>query len=446
MKRLLAVALLLSALFVQPVVAADKVITVATYNIKFLDAAKLPNQSPRKQRIKDVLSQLNADVIGLQEIDDRPALEAVFDKTKWALIIDDDSGSTQDVALAVRKSTLTVNGVSSDLDADNEHFLFSTSVTNSEFPNRRDVLFVELTVKETGDKFTVMVVHAKSRFGGRASNDHRRENAARKLVQRLEQDFDEKAFVILGDYNDNPDDRSLNILESGDPGKLGGPEVNPGPFLINLTETLCAVGHVSHGRKSNDISNGKINTIDSLSRSRNNNARGTNANTGDILFDQLLVSDGLNQLYIQDSAKVFDGGVAAEGNDNTRASDHLPVFAQFRFQGMSPGTPAGGVQLLAVLPNPDGIDRGNEEVHLSNNGADAITVTGWLLQDRAGNEFTITGTVPGNGMLKITLPAGKLPLNNTGDEVTLFNVAGDEVDSESYSKSDAKPGDVVIFP
>lgn len=370
----------------------------------------------------------------------------MFDKTKWALIIDDNSGSNQDLALAVNKATLTVNGVPSDLDADSEHFLFPTSATNSEFPNRRDVLFVELTVKETGDKFTVMVVHAKSRYGGRATNDHRRENAARKLIQRLEQDFDEKTFVILGDFNDNPDDRSLNILESGDPGKLGGPEVNPGPFLVNLTETLCAVGHVSHGRKSNDISNGKINTIDSTSRSRNNNARGTNANTGDILFDQLLVSDAMNQLYVQDSVKVFDGGVGAEGNDNTRASDHLPVFAKFRFQGMSPGTPAGTIQLLAVLPNPVGIDRGNEEVHLSNSGADAVTVTGWLLQDRAGNEFTITGTVPANGTLKITLPAGKLPLNNTGDDLTLFNAAGDEVDNASYTKSDAQAGQVVTFP
>jgi hypothetical protein len=68
MIRLLAASLLLSALFAQPAWAADKVITVATYNIKYLDVAKLPSQSPRKQRLKDVISQLNADVIGLPRI------------------------------------------------------------------------------------------------------------------------------------------------------------------------------------------------------------------------------------------------------------------------------------------------------------------------------------------------------------------------------------------
>lgn len=423
-------------------VAAQTTITVATYNIRFLDTDKLPNQAPRKQRIKDVLDQLNADVIGLQEIDDRRALEAVFDKNKWALIIDDDSGNNQDVALAVKKVTLQVNGVPNDLDADNEHFLFPTSSTNSEFPNRRDVLFVELTVKQTGDKFTVMVVHAKSRFGGRAANDHRRENAARKLVQHLEQDFDEKAFVILGDYNDNPDDRSLNILETGDPGALAGPEENPGPFVINLTETLCASGHVSHGRKSNDITNGKINTIDLMSRSRNNDARGTNAHTGDILFDQLLVSDELHSMYVQNSVKVFDGAVGAQGNDSTRASDHLPVFAKFEFGGAT----VAGIKISALLPNPNGDDRGNEKVHLSNSGAAAVDVTGWLLRDRAENEFTISGTVPANGTLKITLPAGKLPLNNTGDDVMLFNAAGTEVDDVSYAKSDVQAGQFVTFP
>jgi hypothetical protein len=87
-----------------------------------------------------------------------------------------------------------------------------------------------------------MVHHGKSRAGGRAATDFRREGAARAMIHVLDRDF-----ILLGDFNGNPDDRSLNILETGDPNAPGGPEEIDGPFPANLTEPLMAEGHVSHG-------------------------------------------------------------------------------------------------------------------------------------------------------------------------------------------------------
>ena len=69
----------------------------------------------------------------------------------------------------------------------------------------------------------------------------------------FECDFDDRDFILVGDFNDNPDDRSLNILETGDPNAPGGPEGIDGPFLSNLTEPLMAAGHVSHGKGPVDI-------------------------------------------------------------------------------------------------------------------------------------------------------------------------------------------------
>jgi hypothetical protein len=69
----------------------------------------------------------------------------------------------------------------------------------------------------------------------------RREGAARAMLRVFERDFDGRGFILLGDFNDNPDDRSLNILETGDPNAPGGPEEIDGPFLSNLTERVrCA--------------------------------------------------------------------------------------------------------------------------------------------------------------------------------------------------------------
>jgi hypothetical protein len=48
----------------------------------------------------------------------------------------------------------------------------------------------------------------------------------------LEQQFEERDFVLVGNMNDNSDDKSLNILETGDPDTAAEEEID-GPFLIN---------------------------------------------------------------------------------------------------------------------------------------------------------------------------------------------------------------------
>lgn len=72
---------------------------------------------------------------------------------------------------------------------------------------------------------------------------------------------------------------------------LGEPEEIDGAFL-NLMEPLVAANHVSQGRNSANIVGDRVDTIDPNSRERNNEKRGTNENTGDILFDQLLMPAG----------------------------------------------------------------------------------------------------------------------------------------------------------
>ena len=201
-----------------------------------------------------MIDLLDADVIGLQEIADRAALELLFPPQAWHLVIDDDSTDAQDVALAVRKP-ISVVGLPPDLDADDQHFLFS-SASNDLFPNRRDVLAVHVQMPDDPATFVVMVIHAKSRVGGRATTDARREDAARALIRVLERDFDDKDFILLGDFNDNPDDRSLNILETGDPNAPAGPEEIDGPFLMNVTEVPAARDQVSFGRTASRCGRG----------------------------------------------------------------------------------------------------------------------------------------------------------------------------------------------
>jgi Lamin Tail Domain len=266
------------------------------------------------------------------------------------------------------------------------------------------------------------------------------------MIQVFERDFDEQDFILLGDFNDNPDDRSLNILKTGDPNAPGGPEEIDGPFLANLTELLMAAGHVSHGKSAMDIVGDQINTLDPMSRQRNNVARGTDQHTGMILFDQILIPVRMRDRYVDGSAKVFNHAGALRGSEPTRASDHLPVFADFFFGSAEPPPPpVVAVRIRSLLPNPDGPDEGREQVTIGNVTAEEVNLAGWLLRDRAGNRFALEGMIPAREQLTVTMRAFSMPLNNSGDDVSLIDPQGQVRHHVSYTAAQAGSGTVVTF-
>jgi hypothetical protein len=80
-------------------------------------------QGDRLAKLREVIELLDVDVIGSQEIADRAALQLLFPPTTWHILIDDDSGDLQDVAIVVRRP-FSVRGFDASLDADDDHFLF----------------------------------------------------------------------------------------------------------------------------------------------------------------------------------------------------------------------------------------------------------------------------------------------------------------------------------
>ncbi|WP_046867618.1 endonuclease/exonuclease/phosphatase family protein [Microvirga massiliensis] len=420
---------------------AQEPLRIATYNIRFLNADTLAVEDDRHDKLKQVIEWLEADIIGLQEIKDRAALEALFPPAEWSLVIVDESPDEQDLAVAVRRPLRVMRPA--DLNADDEDFLFS-GVEETFFPNRRDVLSVEVAASEA-ETLTILVTHAKSRLGGRAATDVRREGAATRLVQVLERDFDEKNFILLGDFNDTPDDRSLNILETGGPNAPGMQEDEPGSFLINLTEPLYAAGHVTIGRTSADVAGGRVRTLEPGARAFNNRERGRDTHTGDQMFDQLLVPVRMRERHVANSTAVFDLDIAALGTDATRASDHLPVYADFIFRPEDSEGPPAEVSIVGLLPNPPGPDEGREGVLLAAHGAKGVDLAGRRLRDKAGNEFGLDGSVEPETEREVVLREHRMPLNNDGDVVELLRLDGTPVHRVSYTSDQVQEGQVVRF-
>jgi lamin tail-like protein len=208
---------------------------------------------------------------------------------------------------------------------------------------------------------------------------------------------------------------------------------------------LVAADHVSHGRGALDIGEDGIDTIDPGSRLRNNVNRGNNTNTGDILFDQLLIPMRMKDRYVAGSAKIFDEPVALEGTTATQASDHLPVFADFAL-GDVPAEPGEGVRIASLLPNPTGQDAGHEQITIANGTTSALSLTGWTLRDRGQNSFALSGTIAPGSSVTVTLSPNTMPLNNDGDEVFLIDNAGMIRHKVEYDAGQVQAGVVIVIP
>lgn len=104
---------LLLVLFAATSAAAQvrEFIRPGTYNIKFSNTQVI-DQGDRLQKLRSVIESLDADVLGLQEIDDHAALHFLFPASQHDLVINDQNNDNQDVALVGRRPCAIVRQVS----------------------------------------------------------------------------------------------------------------------------------------------------------------------------------------------------------------------------------------------------------------------------------------------------------------------------------------------
>lgn len=312
---------------VSPGNSTPKTARVMSYNIQNFNT-KAADFPLRIQRLKQIINEINPDVVAVQEMDDRAAMALIFDPAQWQIIIDDDSKDRQDLAFAIKKPWRATN-IPTDLDADDEHFLAPDRALESFFPIRRDALFVKVASPDGRPAFTAINVHAKARVGGRNTTEPRRVGASRYLVSAFKKQLPGDRLVLLGDFNDAPDDISLNILETGDPNAIAGSNPWPAPHLVNLFQPLWEQGMVSSGADAQrlDGNSGMLNITYPTAPKRNAGGRGKDTHTGPILFDQILVSPELTTGSRPSSGAIYRKPLALQGPGFNRPSDHLPVYA-----------------------------------------------------------------------------------------------------------------------
>lgn len=308
-------------------------VTVATYNLEWFNESANPE---RITRIKKVVSDFSPQILALQEIQSRKALQPLFD-SEWDLAIMDDETEFQEVALAVKKP----------YKIEDYTMLFKGSALDVAFPGGRDVLRVIVKAPDNTN-LVFYVLHMKSRRGGRLQTDSQRNMAAGLLAAYLRNQKDEKS-IVLGDFNDCPDDASVNILESGNLVAKGGREKITNPLLVNLAEPLYDADQVSHGL-AELFKGSELTPVVKGSKEENEKFRGkdydfrNDSTIHQSLLDQILVSPSLAKGAV---AKIYSSLTALEGTrgrvtvrddgsvtyveQGTRASDHLPVYVTLKW-------------------------------------------------------------------------------------------------------------------
>lgn len=92
------------------------------------------------------------------------------------------------------------------------------------------------------------------------------------------------------------------------------------------------------------------------------------------------------------------------------------------------------VRIVALLPNPVGPDKGNETVTLKNFGTRTADISGWHLQDRAGNMHPLSGAIAPGETVSVALEGMRMPLNNSGDDVFIFDSDAGEESSNLHQR------------
>jgi len=107
------------------------------------------------------------------------------------------------------------------------------------------------------------------------------------------------------------------------------------------------------------------------------------------------------------------------------------------FQIKNRGHQPSAVVIESLLPNPDGSDRFNEEVTLRNDTVSVVSMEGWILEDESGRIRALVslGNIDPGQSMTIRRNGMPMSLNNTGDEISIFNASHELVDRFSYPGS-----------
>jgi predicted extracellular nuclease len=282
----------------------------------FTPAGKLQWNAARYQeklsRIAEVIHLLPGNLpvfVGLCEIENRSVLEDlvkqstlnVSPKKGYYEIIHADSPDERGIDVAAIYDASQLKNVRFEY--------YTVNLPDTKDPYTRDILHAQGTM--SGETLHFFVNHWPSRSGGQTESEPNRLAVAALLKSKIDAvlSTDAKAkIVIMGDFNDHPDDKSVHEV-------LGASELPLAP-LYNQMYSIHAAGNGSYFYKGEWGALDQMITSEGLMNSKGWHA---DAQSAGVLRDEKILfrdKDGVARPSRSYAGDTYKGGY----------SDHLPVF------------------------------------------------------------------------------------------------------------------------
>ncbi len=295
----------------------DNTLEVVNYNIEWFGSTQAglgpTDKNLQEANIKTVLTNVKADIFGLQEVVDIARLQRVVSSMPGYSMYVSDFGSYADNAadpdyagaqkLAfVYKTAMFANVKISDL-------LRSTQAQNlpdfnywssGRFPYLLDA---DVTLNGVSKHITFVLIHAKANTSPTLTAYQRRKSGADDLKAVLDANYPGKNFVILGDFND---DLNQTVTAGITPPITSYSSFTNDPInYVSLTLPLSIAG------KKSTVSYSSV-------------------------IDNVIVSKPMNTFYINGTAEVLNSVAGLVPNYGNTTTDHYPVMTRYAFGNVAP--------------------------------------------------------------------------------------------------------------
>ncbi|WP_232121818.1 InlB B-repeat-containing protein [Tenacibaculum finnmarkense] len=309
---------------VNDAIAKDKTLDIVTWNIEWFGdqtnspAAGNPNSDEiQKEKVKEVLLGLDADVIAVQEIADIILFKKLVDELPaYDFILsnafsypNNTTGTPQKLGFIYKKSVVNFKSSTPLLKAIHPYYNGNDESAIQDFPHPSKASFfasgrlpflmtADVTLNNTTEEFSFIVLHARANNNSDAQNRYdMRKYDIEVLKKELDTNFSTKNVVLLGDYNDDVDQTVVRVNTSTS--TYDAFIQDPTNYTITTT-ALSKAGFRSYPSFPN-------------------------------LIDHITISNELNDNYLSGSEKVH---YELYNNEYTKtASDHLPVSVRLKFIG-----------------------------------------------------------------------------------------------------------------
>lgn len=101
---------------------------------------------------------------------------------------------------------------------------------------------------------------------------------------------------------------------------------------------------------------------------------------------------------------------------------------------------SSAIRFNEILPNPDGVDKGNEWIELFNESDEKVDLDGWMIENRSGKKYIIEKvSVDGGGFVLIEIKNSSFSVRNSNEILRLLDPNGEMTAGVSFLGS-AKSG------